>query len=85
METWNQENHLNWLSLSSNQNYYYTLTPRTHASASNHVFNISSSGQIESVHTAGLNALIRPSLYLNSAIKVISGDGRVDTPYKISL
>ena len=34
---------------------------------------------------SGFNNAVRPTLYLSSSVKTTSGDGGIDSPYKLSL
>ena len=62
--------------------YHWTLTPN--ANISNHVFNVSSNGRVNSYRTNDTNG-VSPALYLNSNVKISGGSGTEESPYTLSL
>ena len=70
----------NWLYF---ENFQWTLTPNLNHN--NRVFSIGKDGNIyeSSTHNAGI--AVFPSLYLKSSIKIISGTGSSENPYKLSI
>ena len=61
---------------------HWTMT----VSINNNIITIEPSGLVE-IDASVTNCMfsVRPTLYLSSSVKTTSGDGSVDSPYKLSL
>ena len=66
-----------WMYNSSNRQW--TITPRQDLTGT--VFSVSSAGYVYYNGSAYINYGVRPVVYLNSAIKVITGSGTKESPY----
>ena len=69
----------NWL---YGQGYEWTITPNS--TYSNYAFMVDASGTCSGVSTS-TSRVVRPALYLNSSVYVVSGDGSEANPYQISM
>ena len=83
---WNDENYIlsdcylnNWL---YNENFQWTLTPSLDSNFG--VFCVGSDGNITSCSHPDYGASISPTVYLISSIKITSGAGSKENPYKLS-
>ena len=70
----------NWLYRSTNSSFEWTISPRS--SNANGVWNLYTNGNVSN-YSAYYGYAVRPSMYLNSTIQYISGDGSSDNPYII--
>ena len=70
----------NWL---YGQGYEWTITP--YSSNSNFALYVTSSGNVDSSSAYSAGYAVRPSLYLDSSVYVVSGDGTESTPYQIAM
>ena len=68
----------NWMFKNDNT-YYWTLSP--YSLNNNCLFNLNTAGTIDHYY-AFVSFAVRPSLHLNSNIRIISGIGEKDNPYK---
>ncbi len=70
----------NWLYMGLSE---WTITRRVDSSIS--VFIVDISGNIQSNIVTDISYAVRPTMYLNSNVKIISGDGTPTNPYKLSV
>ena len=82
-DTWNYSNGLcktyNWLAKTS---WYWTLSP--YSGNSNHVFLVGGDGAVLDSRTSNASNVF-PAVFLKSDVKITSGTGEKDNPYKLSL
>ena len=69
----------NWLFKGT---WYWTISP--HSSYSNLVFSVDSDGRLND-HRALYRVGVRPSIFLNSDIKIVSGSGTKDDAFKLDI
>ena len=69
----------NWLYMSA---YYWTISP--HSSNASGVFFVTSDGYLYNPN-ALYRVCVRPSLYLKSDIKIVSGSGTKDDAFKLEI
>ena len=70
----------NWL---YGQGYEWTITPLS--SDSVNALRVTHSGVVSSYSAYSAGYAVRPSLYLDSSVYVVSGDGTESTPYQIAM
>ena len=68
--------------LYNSNNWQWTLTPD--ASDSSNAFSVTRSGYVSSRHTTDTNGVF-PALYLNSNVKIVSGEGTESDPFVLKL
>ena len=71
----------NWIFMNSNE---WTLMPLSDSSYATSVFRICLTGYVGAYYASTSNA-VRPSVYLLSSVKIVSGDGSETNPFELSL
>ena len=70
----------NWLYMGL---YEWLIT--RHADLSDYAFNVDPAGYVNYTYVSSYGPAVRPVLFLNSSVKITSGDGTSGSPYKLSM
>jgi len=74
----------NWLQVKTSGDEYWTLAPQSSSENSYRIWVIGNTKKLEYDNVSDVYKIF-PSLYLKSSVKIISGDGTQNNPYKLSI